>query len=98
MWQTPIRVLVYGDLEDLLLAREAQQLGFFEPQTSIQNTLTGYLTGLLPATDRRNVTNRDRRGLFRGGRRNSDTAGLQESRQTTTGRLKAAPVRLVRDY
>jgi hypothetical protein len=98
MWQTPIGVLVYGDRDDLLLAREAQQLGFFESRLSITYTLHGYLTSLLPPTDRRDATNRDRRGLFRGGRRSSDTTRYQEAGQTAGVRIQASPVRLVRDW
>ena len=98
MWQAPIKVLVYGDREDLLLAREAQQLGFFESRLSITHTLHGYLTGLLPPTDRRDATNRDRRGLFRGGRRSSDTARYQEPGRTAVVQFQPSPVRLVRDW
>ena len=69
----PIRILVYGEGDDLLLAREAQQLGaFYESRKSVVNSLAGYLTGLLPATDRRDASVQDRRSMYRGGRRSAD--------------------------
>src|SRR5574339_165291 len=41
-----IRILVYGEGDDLMLAREAQQLGaFYESKKSIVSSLAGYLTG-----------------------------------------------------
>ena len=71
----PIRILIYGNGDDLLLAREAQQLGaFYESRTSVVSSLPGYLTGLLPAADRRDAALPDRRSMFRGGRRSGDTA------------------------
>ena len=71
----PIRILVYGDTDDLILAREAQQLGaFYESRKSIVNSLAGYLTCLLPSRDRRDAAVHDRRLAVRGGRRSADTA------------------------
>jgi hypothetical protein len=71
----PIKILVYGDGDDLLLAREAQQLGaFYESRKSVVSSLAGYLTGLLPAADRRNAAVQDRRSMYRGGRRSADAA------------------------
>ena len=91
MSNRPIRILVYGDGDDLLLAREAQQLGaFYESRKSVVSSLAGYLTGLLPPTDRRNVAILDRRSMFRGGRRTSDaTMGIESMgvRQTSWSRL-----------
>jgi hypothetical protein len=73
MAQEPPHILVYGDETDLLLAREAQQLGaFYESKEAIVRSLPAYLTAPLPASDRRDVTIRDRRLAFRGGRRSSD--------------------------
>jgi DNA-binding NarL/FixJ family response regulator len=71
----PIRILVYGEDDDLLLAREAQELGaFYESRKSVASSLAGYLTSLLPATDRRNAAVQDRRSMYRGGRRSGDVA------------------------
>jgi hypothetical protein len=75
MGHRAIRILIYGDESDLLLAREAQQLGaFYESRKSILNSLAGYLTSALPQNDRRNVAVPDRRTMFRGGRRRADVA------------------------
>jgi hypothetical protein len=73
----PQHILVYGDMPDLSLAREAQQLGaFFECRDGIVLTLGSYLRGDLPARDRRDPSRRDRRTLFRGGRRSADFSGV----------------------
>ena len=73
----PIRILIYGEEEDLTLAREAQRLGaFFESRALITRTVNGYLTGTLPAADRRDPGRRDRREPIRGGRRAYDGAWL----------------------
>jgi hypothetical protein len=75
MTHRPINILVYGDDSDLLLAREAQGLGaFYESRTSILNSLAGYLASALPPNDRRNAAVRNRRTMFRGGRRSADVA------------------------
>ena len=67
------RAIVYSDDRDLGLAREAQRAGaFYETRECLPVTLTAYLLGTLPARDRRDPTSRDRRGLFRGGRRRWD--------------------------
>jgi DNA-binding NtrC family response regulator len=68
-----LAVLVYGDIVDVALAREAQQLGaFFESRDCVALTLATYLRGELPARDRRDPGHRGRRTIFRGGRRCSD--------------------------
>jgi hypothetical protein len=73
----PRHILVYGDLPDLPLAREAQQLGaFFECRDGIALALGSYLQSTLPVRDRRDPSHRDRRTLFRGGRRCSDFSGV----------------------
>ena len=73
----PIRILIYGEEADLTLAREAQRLGaFFESRALITRTVNSYLTGALPAADRRNPAQRDRRAPVRGGRRAYDGAWL----------------------
>ena len=69
----PIRILVYGQGDDLLLAREAQQLGaFYESRKSVVSSLAAYLTSPLPAADRRDAAVQDRRSMYRGGRRSAD--------------------------
>ena len=71
----PIKILVYGEGDDLLLAREAQQLGaFYESRKSVVSSLAAYLTGSLPAADRRDAAVQDRRSMTRGGRRSADAA------------------------
>ena len=91
MSNRPIRILVYGEGDDLLLAREAQQLGaFYESRKSVVSSLAGYLTGPLPPTDRRDVAIQDRRSMFRGGRRSADATLGSEGmgvRQTSSSRL-----------
>lgn len=75
----PMRILVYGEGDDLLLAREAQQLGgFYESRKSIVSSLAGYVTALLPPLDRRNAAVHDRRTLSRGGRRSADAVGAND--------------------
>jgi DNA-binding NtrC family response regulator len=65
--------IVYSDERDPGLAREAQRAGaFYEVGTCLPVTLAAYLTGTLPVRDRRDPATRDRRGLFRGGRRRWD--------------------------
>jgi ActR/RegA family two-component response regulator len=70
----PLRILVYGShADDLTLAREAQRAGaFYEAQQCLTRALTAYLEGTLPDRDRRDPGVRDRRAIFRGGRRCAD--------------------------
>jgi hypothetical protein len=76
---SPIRILIYGGSADTALAREAQLLGaFFEPQASVARSLGGYITADLPPLDRRDAHIRDRRTVFRGGRRRSDIGLVAE--------------------
>jgi DNA-binding NtrC family response regulator len=64
------RVIVYTDARDAGLAREVQRAGaFYEVGTCLPITLAAYLTGLLPARDRRQPAIADRRRQTRGGRR-----------------------------
>jgi DNA-binding NtrC family response regulator len=66
----PPRCIVYTDTRDAALAREVQRSGaFYETAECLSVTLTAYLQGTLPASDRRNPGSTDRRGFFRGGRR-----------------------------
>jgi len=70
----PVRMLVYSDRPDLSLAREAQRLGaFYESRDCVHRALGAYLRGTLPLRDRRDPTIRDRRVVFRGGRRCTDS-------------------------
>lgn len=92
MSNRPIRILIYGDSDDLILAREAQQLGaFYESRKSIVNSLAGYLTCLLPSHDRRDVAVHDRRLAFRGGRRSADAALFSDSMGMGQGGGRYAP-------
>jgi len=71
----PTRTIVYSNHQDLPLIEEAQNIGaFFEPASKIAQVLAGYIHASLPARDRRSPTQRDRRRLFRGGRRAADVA------------------------
>ena len=64
------RCVVYTDSTDLVLGREVQRSGaFYETAACLPVTLRAYLSGKLPASDRRDPTSLDRRGQFRGGRR-----------------------------
>jgi ActR/RegA family two-component response regulator len=69
----PARLLVYADQRDVGLAREAQRAGaFYESRDCVHRALAAYFQGTLPPRDRRNAEIRDRRSLFRGGRRCTD--------------------------
>jgi len=64
------RVIVYTDARDPSLAREVQRAGaFYEVAACLPVTLAAYLTGMLPARDRREPARSDRRRQTRGGRR-----------------------------
>jgi len=64
------RVIVYSDLREPGLAREAQRAGaFYEVAECLPITLKTYLKGTLPDHDRRNPATVDRRNACRGGRR-----------------------------
>jgi DNA-binding NarL/FixJ family response regulator len=66
----PPRCIVYTDKRDASLAREVQRSGaFYDIAECLPVTLSAYLRGTLPSTDRRNAALTDRRGSFRGGRR-----------------------------
>jgi DNA-binding NtrC family response regulator len=67
------RSIVYSKFPDLPLIKEAQRIGaFFELPERLTTALPSYLTGPLPAHDRRSPAQVDRRQAFRGGRRLSD--------------------------
>ena len=68
-----IRSVVYGEAGDLTLAREAQRIGaFFQYRDQLLHALPALLGGPLPPADRRDPVARERRYLFRGGRRAID--------------------------
>jgi DNA-binding NtrC family response regulator len=70
------RAIVYSEVHDLALAREAQLAGaFYETRQTMPITLTAYLRAELPPKDRRDPATRDRRAMFRGGRRAVDAPG-----------------------
>ena len=67
------RSLVYGDLHDVSLAREAQRAGaFFSYSDHVVRSLPALLGAPLPDADRRDPGVPDRRNLYRGGRRCTD--------------------------
>jgi DNA-binding NtrC family response regulator len=69
----PARVVVYGEADDLTLAREAQiARAFYVPSQLIAAALPAYLDAELPPQDRRDVARLDRRQRCRGGRRATD--------------------------
>lgn len=69
----PTRTVVYSSHQDLPLIEEAQSIGaFFEPAQRLAQALPGYIHAALPPRDRRSPTQRDRRRIFRGGRRAAD--------------------------
>src|SRR5262249_26926727 len=68
------RAIVYSDVLDIAIAREAQLAGaFYEIRTNLPAALPSYLRApILPPCDRRNPADRYRRAQFRGVRRGSD--------------------------
>ena len=66
----PPRAIVYTDVYDAGLAREARRAGaFYETRECLPVTLAAYLRAALPDRDRRSAAVRDRRAVPRGGRR-----------------------------
>lgn len=71
------RSVVYTEHHDPSLAREAQRAGaFYEKLEGLDRALGAYLAGMLPERDRRDIVRRDRRVIFRGGRRSTDSTSL----------------------
>ena len=67
------RCVVYSPHDDMVLAREVQAAGaFYERSMRLSRSLAGYVHGVLPTHDRRDVSTLDRRRFPRGGRRSSD--------------------------
>lgn len=70
---TQTRSIVYSTHHDLVLAREAQNIGaFYERTERLTRALASYVHAALPVRDRRNLIVLDRRSVPRGGRRCSD--------------------------
>ena len=98
MTHRPINILVYGDDSDLLLAREAQGLGaFYESRTSILNSLAGWRSSVRKTHDRRDAAVRNRRSMFRGGRRSADVAHNHATNVRQPSRSAHLHVRSSRD-
>ena len=71
------RSVVYAEHHDPSLAREAQRAGaFYETVEGLELALRAYLDGEVPERDRRDIVRRDRRVIFRGGRRSTDSSSL----------------------
>ena len=69
----PTRGLLYGQITELFLAREAQRAGaFFELAARVPYCLSAYVRASLPVLDRREPAQLDRRTRYRGGRRGAD--------------------------
>jgi DNA-binding NtrC family response regulator len=69
----PMRSVVYTVDDDFECARETQHLNaFYERADRLFFALPAYVHAALPDRDRRDAWRRDRRALFRGGRRSSD--------------------------
>ena len=79
------RVLVYGDVEDVSIGRDAQLAGaFYELREGVTGALSAYLKNAVPLHDRRNAARYDRRRDARGGRRCADF-GIRLVRQPRIG-------------
>ena len=69
--------LVFAENHDVVLAREAQRLGaFYERASRLPFSLPAFISATVPDRDRRDVAMTDRRMVFRGGRRVTDTSRL----------------------
>lgn len=66
----PTRCVIYTESREPALAQDVRRAGaFYEVVDRLPVTLTSYLAGNLPPTDRRDPGVPDRRAPFRGGRR-----------------------------
>jgi hypothetical protein len=69
----PTRSVVYTDTDDPGAGHAIHTAGaFYETRVRLTLTLSGYLSGRLPPSDRREVKYHDRRREFRGGLRATD--------------------------
>jgi hypothetical protein len=72
------RTIVYSDYADKRITYEIQRAGaFFETPTRLVFGLPSYIDARLPRHDRRDPYGKDRRTLFRGGRRASDVPAIR---------------------
>jgi DNA-binding NtrC family response regulator len=70
MADPPARAIVYTNEYELPFAREIQRAGaFYETSERLPYALQAYIEAILPPRDRRDPSVRDRRTIFRGGRR-----------------------------
>jgi hypothetical protein len=73
-----VRMVIYSQPHDPILAREAQLAGaFYERSEYMTHVLPRWLAAALPSSDRRSAARVDRRRTFRGGRRTTDAPDLQ---------------------
>jgi hypothetical protein len=73
----PTRSIVYTERREAALAREVQAAGaFYELRDRIPYVIRAYVKATLPPTDRRDPAQKDRRQMFRGGRRSTDVSAL----------------------
>jgi len=71
------RSIVYTERREAALAREAQAAGaFYELRDRLPYVICSYVKATLPSADRRDPAQRDRRQMFRGGRRSTDVSAL----------------------
>jgi hypothetical protein len=74
------RVMIYAQHHDGLLAKEVQRAGaFYERQALVPYVLGRFMGADLPSADRRDSSAKDRRNMFRGGRRVTDMSSLAVS-------------------
>jgi hypothetical protein len=73
----PTQSIVYTERREVALAREVQAAGaFYELRESLPYVIGSYVAAALPSADRRDAAQKDRREVFRGGRRSSDMPSL----------------------
>jgi DNA-binding NtrC family response regulator len=69
--------IVYTERREVAFAREVQAAGaFYELRQRLPYVIGAYLEAALPPADRRDAAQKDRRHLFRGGRRSSDVSSI----------------------
>lgn len=71
------RSIVYTERREIAFAHEIQAAGaFYELRERLPYVIPAYLDAALPSADRRDAALKDRRHVFRGGRRSSDVSSL----------------------